>query len=531
MKILNITLKNFKSFTDTFIDFENDIPIGFTHLQGNIGAGKTSIGEAILYGLYGRVRNKNINQLLSWGTKKGHVEIQLLDKNNQPLTIFRELRHQGQSDFMVTKSDGSIIDGSSKQDTQSTLEENHYDVPAHIMDMFCIISFNNFKSLSQLSTKDTKILLDELLCMSEINPVIEKIKQKISNNKIEMVEIEAKINTISSISQHNQEKIDQLNQQLLDLLKQKSKIEATQNLFYPGITIHLILNNQKEENLTKLKEKQAELKILQKNEKLLKGKSVCPTCHHPLDNVSIDTISGEISTLHGDIEELEHTITNIDIKIQKIKDEYKENYEKPLEEINKQITSIQQQISLLEHQSSTQFISEGLNKTLLQSKKENIEKELISLGELSNQLQTQIRKQIISHFTPIINQKIVNYTSQLQLNYIPFFDDNFDCFIKTSSSEVVDISSLSTGQTKLVDMVVILSIITTILYNNNINIIFLDELFTNLNSDIKYKLIEILKKELSNKQIIAISHETFPEYLVDKIIKIKYNYPQSELII
>jgi len=500
MRILNIKLHNFKSFTDTFIDFENDIPIGFTHLQGNIGAGKTSIGEAILYGLYGRVRNKNINQLLSWGAKKGHVEIQLLDKNNQPLTIFRELRHQGQSDFMVTKSDGSIIDGSSKQDIQSTLEENHYDVPAHIMDMFCIISFNNFKSLSQLSTKDTKILLDELL-------------------------------SISSISQHNQEKIDQLNQDLLKSIKDKSKIEATQDLFYPKITISLILNKQKEENLTKLKEKQAELKILQKNEKLLKGKSVCPTCHHPLDNVSIDTISGEISTLYGDIEELEHTIANIDIKIQKIKEEYDENYEKPLEEINKQITSIQQQISLLEHQSSTQFISEGLNKTLLQSKKENIEKELISLGELSNQLQTQIRKQIISHFTPIINQKIVNYTTQLQLNYIPFFDDNFDCFIKTSSSEVVDISSLSTGQTKLVDMVVILSIITTILYNNNINIIFLDELFTNLNSDIKYKLIEILKKELSNKQIIAISHETFPEYLVDKIIKIKYNYPQSELII
>ena len=531
MRILNIKLNNFKSFSDTFIDFENDIPIGFTHLQGNIGAGKTSVGEAILYGLYGRVRNKNINQLLSWGTKKGSVEIQLLDKNNQPLTIFRELKYQGQSDFIVTKSDGTIIDGSSKQDIQSTLEENHYDVPAHIMDMFCIISFNNFKSLSQLSTKDTKILLDELLCMSQINPLIEKIKQKISDNKTEMMEIEAKIKTISSISQHNQEKIDQLNQDLLKLIKDKSKIETTQDLFYPKITISLILNNQKEENLTKLNEKQAELKILHKNEKLLKGKSVCPTCHHPLDNVSIDSISGEKSILQGDIEELEGIIDNLNTKIQEIKEEYEEKYSRPLGEIDKQITNIQQQITILENQNKASLKSEDLNQTLLQSKKEQLEKEQISLNELSNQLQSQIRKQIISHFTPIINQKIVNYTTQLQLNYIPFFDDNFDCFIKTSSSEVVDISSLSTGQTKLVDMVVILSIITTILYNNNINIIFLDELFTNLNSDIKYKLIEILKKELSNKQIIAISHETFPEYLVDKIIKIKYNYPQSELII
>ena len=273
------------------------------------------------------------------------------------------------------------------------------------------------------------------------------------------------------------------------------------------------------------------MKILHKNEKLLKGKSVCPTCHHPLDNVSIDSISGEISILQNNIEELEGIIDNLNTKIQEIKEEYEEKYSRPLGEIDKQITNIQQQITILENQNKASLKSEDLNQTLLQSKKEQLEKELISLGELSNQLQSQIRKQIISHFTPIINQKIVNYTTQLQLNYIPFFDDNFDCFIKTSSSEVVDISSLSTGQTKLVDMVVILSIITTILYNNNINIIFLDELFTNLNSDIKYKLIEILKKELSNKQIIAISHETFPEYLVDKIIKIKYNYPQSELII
>lgn len=531
MKILNITLKNFKSFADTFIDFSNDIPTGFTHLQGNIGAGKTSIGEAILYGLYGRVRNKNINQLLSWGTKKGYVQINLLDKNNQPLTIYRELKYQGQTDFVVTKADGSTIDGSSKQDIQSTLEENHYDVPSHIMDMFCIISFNNFKSLSQLSSKDTKILLDELLCMGEINPVLEKVKQRISDNKVEILEIEAKIKTISSINQQNQEKIDQLNQQLLDLLKQQTQIKESEYLVYPNITTTMILGRAKEENLNKLKEKQAELKIFQKNEKLLKGKSVCPTCNHPLENHSMDTLHKEISTIKENISQLEAIIDNCDSKIRELKEEYDTKFSKPLEEINQKITNIQSQIQLLEQQSKNQFTSEDLNQSILNTKKEYIEKELISLNELASQLQNQIRKQIIAHFTPIINQKIINYTSQLQLNYIPFFDDNFDCFIKTSSTEVVDISSLSTGQTKLVDMVVILSIITTILYNNNINIIFLDELFTNLNSDVKYKLIEILKKELNNKQIIAISHETFPEYLVDKIIKIKYNYPYSELII
>ena len=531
MKILNLTLHNFKSFSDTYLDFTNDIPIGFTHLQGNIGAGKTSLGEAILYGLYGRVRNKNNNQLLSWGSKSGYVKISLLDKHHQPLTIFRELRYQGQSEFIVTKSDGSIIDGSSKMDIQKTLEENHYDVPGHIMDMFCIISFNNFKSLSQLSSKDTKILLDELLCMNEINPVIDKIKQQISNHRLELVEIEAKIKTISTINQQNESKIKEYNQQLLELLKQQTFIKEEEYKYYPSITTSMLLEQHKTQKISKLNEKQAELKILQKNGKLLKGKSTCPTCHHPLDPHSIDSISKETETLKLDIEELQGVIENITKSIEQYKQNYRDNFETPLNEVNKKISNIQQHIKLLENQHSIHHPTEDLNPILLNSKKEQIEKEQISLNELLTQLQTQVRKQIIAHFTPIINQKIINYTSQLQLNYIPFFNDNFDCLIKTPMGEIVEISSLSTGQTKLVDMVVILSIITTILHNNHINVIFLDELFTNLNKEIKYKLIEILKRELQDKQIIAISHEQFPEYLVDKIININYKYPHSELII
>ena len=52
MKIQNITIRNFRSiYGEQYFDFES--LEGLVKLSGVIGTGKTSLGEALLWGLFG----------------------------------------------------------------------------------------------------------------------------------------------------------------------------------------------------------------------------------------------------------------------------------------------------------------------------------------------------------------------------------------------------------------------------------------------------------------------------------------------
>lgn len=76
-----ITLTDFLSHQDTSIDFNENEKILF---DGNSGAGKSSIFEAITWGLYGQGRSSNTS-LVRKGAKKALVEVQL---NRDGETIF-----------------------------------------------------------------------------------------------------------------------------------------------------------------------------------------------------------------------------------------------------------------------------------------------------------------------------------------------------------------------------------------------------------------------------------------------------------
>ena len=99
MNIQKIKIENFKSIYEPLeLDF-NDIK-GFWKISGSVGAGKTTIGEAIIFGLFGTVGGKNNSDLISWGKKHGLIEIWLTTKGRN-LYIKRELNAYGQSPIYV----------------------------------------------------------------------------------------------------------------------------------------------------------------------------------------------------------------------------------------------------------------------------------------------------------------------------------------------------------------------------------------------------------------------------------------------
>lgn len=560
MVIKKLILNNFKSFPDQTIDFTK-LPNGFIHIQGKIGSGKTSLGEAILFGLYGTIRGKTNKSLLSWGCLKGSVELEIENSRGNIIHIIRDMHRYHSSKLLITiykneseflnkdKENGGspiILDGSNKVDIQKTLETEYYDIPSYIMDMLCIISFNNFKSLSTLNTKDSRQLLDFLLGLDQLNPTIEKIKNKLGINKEKLIELNTKLSIKQDLDKQNQQQILDLENQILDLESGKTKL--LDNSEYINLVKNILpdLKDKIKKKEDKFKEYGILINNLNKNIKVLTKNHLkhnpnevcnCPTCNQPVNESVIDNIKFEINGLENLQNTIKSELNELSKVFQEKETELRIGFTEPLGILDKKIEECK--IKLKHLQTSLESLlkkydnGNGNNNNNVLSLEQDIlstERESILLQELLDQLTKEVRSKIIAQFVPLLNQHIENYSSQLALPYQPYFTGNeFECKIRNLNQDDIDITSLSTGQTKSVDMIVILSIITTILHQNSLNILFLDELFTNLDNGIKYKLINILKSSLPGKKILAISHENFPDSILDGTLKIDYNYPHSKI--
>ena len=121
MIIQDIKITNFKSlYGSHFFDFTK--LDGLIKLSGPIGSGKTSLAEAILYGLYGTVKGQNNTNLIAWNTKACEVEMHLISKNKN-VYIKRNIHEP-----LIVEINGRTLSASNKKNTQSILEEEIFDV-------------------------------------------------------------------------------------------------------------------------------------------------------------------------------------------------------------------------------------------------------------------------------------------------------------------------------------------------------------------------------------------------------------------
>ena len=99
--------------------------------------------------------------------------------------IKRQINSYGQSPIYV-EVDGEELVFSNKRDAQLQLEKEYYDTSKVTMELLCIISFNNFKSLATLNTQDTKKFLDQVLGFYTLTTYADACKQLKFNNISEM---------------------------------------------------------------------------------------------------------------------------------------------------------------------------------------------------------------------------------------------------------------------------------------------------------------------------------------------------------
>lgn len=518
MKIINIKITNFKSIYDTLeLDFEHIT--GIWKISGSVGAGKTTIGEAIIFGLFGSVNGKNNPDLISWGQKHGSVEINCVSKGHN-IYIKRELNSYGQSPMYV-EVDGEELSFTNKRDAQSQLEQEYYDTSKTALELLCIISFNNFKSLATLGAQDTKKFLDQVLgfyTLTEYSDACKTLKlNNISNIKSTQSQIDnfhSQINKLEELScveiiegniEELSNNINNINNKLSEMLRQ--------------------YNNELIESNKKIKSKSSELsKILTLGKKLAKEiefleKGICPTCGAKIDQSNLSDKKHEKELLLAQYDVVKKDVE----KLESDWNEYMRTYNEEVSNINKEKSEYVQKTYKLKEQEKR--ISININEiTNLKNKINELENILVEYQKedaewdmLYNILSNTVRSNILQSFIPVLNKNILKYTQRLQQPYLVQFDNNFKCNISICGLDKdIQMSSLSTGQLKTVDMIIIMGVLNTIIGSNGINIIFLDELFSNLDIKLRNEMCMMLRENVSNDStMFIISHNELEDRYFD----------------
>ena len=524
MHIQKIKITNFKSIYEP-LELNFDEITGLWKISGSVGAGKTTIGEAIIFGLFGSVGGKNNSDLISWGEKHGSVETWCVSKGRN-IYIKREMNSYGQSPIYV-EIDGEELIFTSKRDAQQQLEKEYFDTSKVALELLCIISFNNFKSLATLNTSDAKKFLDQVLGFYTLTQYADKCKELKYNNlryindiQTEIGKLESQIFKLKEIS--DVEKIDgEINEVKNNIKTIQNEIDIINTTYKNDLDV-----STKEKS--KLEKERAGVETLGKNKakeiKFIEN-GVCPTCGAPIDQSQLEIKKQEKDALGRQYKILSDKITEVLTHMKRLSDIYDGDI-KPLknklQETQTLLIKLQEQekrlsINIGEIDNLNARIQEK-NITLNEHMSEDTEWEM-----LFNLLSVTVRSKILQSFIPSLNKNILKYTQILHIPYLIQFDPTFKCNVQICGmNQDIALSSLSTGQLKTVDMVIILGVLGTIIGTQHCNIIFLDELFSNLDAGLRNDMCTVLRNFIApGETIFIISHTELDNSYFDGDIHMK----------
>lgn len=539
MIIHNIKITNFKSIygSQTF-NFDN--LKGLIKLSGPIGSGKTTIAEAILWGLYGTVKGQNNGQLVSWNAKACEIEMNLTSKNKE-VHIVRNIYQP-----LIVEINGKTLLASSKRNTQEILEDEIYDVPKLAVTKMCVISFNAFNSLAAMSPSETKIFLDDIFgfkLFSDYNNevIIERKAQQNEQLKLNSI-YEETLKQIEQLREKQAAQTIQL-QESVDL----SGIQLKRaKLVNQGVTLKNKKEDIKKERDTKNKEFESQIQVFvaKMSEAATLGKQaknhyntfksgICPTCGQKIDQAHIDEYKSKMEEYAN----VYRTNEAEKKKIEEIKQKSYNSYLTKMAECDTEMDSLRKQISAIDaelksYNDSVQLIQDNYDELIkeYEEKAKTIKEELdkcdVEIGEWNemNELFTKtLRYNLLETLIPHINKSIQFFINKMDQSYKVQYDQEFKphIFVDGWDKEIA-YNNLSTGQRKSLDLAIIFGILQNVITSIDFNVFVLDELFSNMDSDARNIMLNLLKETMSeDKTIFVMNHAEMADDFFKFKIRVK----------
>ena len=551
MKIKSIEFRNFASYGNRIqrIDFEEDRGELYLVL-GNNGAGKSSLAKVITYLCYGRVEGSNLKDLPNRvnGSLWGRI---VMESKGNLVQIERGIS-PGIFSVKINQTD---YDVAGKSNLQDFLETEIFEIPYHVFKNVIILSVNDFKSFITMSNADKKSIVDRIFGFSIINEMREAIKIKRKTVIEDIRSLEDEIRTLSesiesvsariqqfeaSKQKKDQTRIDGLKAKLIELKASKDKLGEAGTALKERVEKFDQTYRQASTKRTRLS---SELKAVKSALDLYKNQQ-CPTCRSPLDTDFHHGIKAEHEAtqleLEAEIEKATELAQQVEADLTKAREQTRQVSVKA-GQLETQMHGIKDELIRLSNEKSDdgkhlrQLIEEfGEKKGGKAEDKIKADGENYYLTALESILGEEgIKNLAVKSILPAFNNNIMLMAKEMSIPFGIVFDDKFNCMLYHLGEEISP-KTLSTGEKKKVDFVIVMALIKMIKNRfPGLNILFLDEIFSSIDLSGVYHIIEILHQIIGEIGIntFVINHTVLPSEYFDKKLEITKDAGFSEFTI
>ena len=334
--------------------------------------------------------------------------------------------------------------------------------------------------------------------------------------------------------------IDRLRIRTLDLNSKRIKLkEANESAKLKISEADILLKTKNKKG----SEVGSEISTLKKGINLYNNNQ-CPTCTAPLDTQFHKKIKKQKTGELGRLEQLHTTLRGeskeVETSLGGMREMIKQILIKGGHLENSMLTYKDELLKLVESDGGEHDHLKDLIKDFKTKKGKKDQERLESAGQdnylnvLENIMgEDGIKNLALRSILPSFNNHIMIMGKEMGIPFGIRFDDKFDCTLHHIGEEISP-KTLSTGEKKKVDFVIIMALIKMIKMRfPSLNILFLDEIFSSIDADGVFHIINILHKTIQDIGLntFVINHTVLPSEYFDKKLEITKGGGFSEFMI
>ena len=542
--------KNFLSTGNNFTEIQLDRN-PTTLIIGENGAGKSTILDALCFGLFGKpFRNINKPQLLNSVNGSGCIVEVEFKIGSKEIKVIRGIKP---SVFEIYINDKMYNQDANVRDYQKYLEQQILKLNYRSFTQVVILGSSTFVPFMQLKSRHRREVVEEILDIQIFSLMNMLLKQKLKtiSDDIRDVDYQRELTTdkvglqkkyIDDVKKNKDklivEKTNLISGNEEDIFSRKSAIEKLQQE-NTNLLIQISDTDKVKDNYNKLKDIKSTLVEKHKSHSRTVGffenNDDCPTCQQHIDEIfRQDMISDkqkEVTKFSNGLKELEEELQKSrhrQKEISGIADTIREN-EVQMAKDNSSVVQLEKFNSTLhaevaqletgdvskEDYNKLNELKESLN--TIEDHKSKLREDMTYAEAAKNMLQdTGIKTKIIKQYLPIMNRLINTYLTSMEF-YVNFtLNESFEETIKSRYRDEFTYDSFSEGEKMRIDLALLFTwrAVAKMKNSTNTNLLMLDEIFdSSLDSTGTDEFLKILNT-LGDENVFVISHKQ--DVLVDK---------------
>ena len=415
-----LTLKNFKSYENTEINFNRGISV----IVGENGAGKSSILEAISFALFKEHTAKKVDELIRKGSSNGDMQVTLdftsngityqvrRDKNKSVIKSFLSIKNDSQNDFTL------ICSGDKEVNSQI---QSILDMDGNLFLNAIYIRQGEIAQLVDKKSSEKKQLIGKLLGIDSLEKSWKNLLQIINSYESKNSELKGKLYSSSELDEDYKSKISTLNQLKDEGHKVENELEEISNLKILKSNEKLKMETEKNKHDTLVNDVKNEEEIINdlSNEKKSLEKQL-EEIYENEDEINNLEKSVKKLPLYLEFEKSVSKIQDLKIKELEVEDDL-ERFKKQKETLDKEFEGYEKFISL---ENNSEVIKEEKSKleldlkivTRLEKEKKALSREINETKETMAKFFNETREKLSREdFDP---REIENIEDFKQLNYV-----------------------------------------------------------------------------------------------------------------